>query len=246
MPSTFVGLLLFTLLSTPGLIYVLLNERGSRPVRVSSTFREPVTVGVISVTANGVALLIFALLEGAFPAHTPDVDRLIRDPGPYWSSDYAYLLRWALGVFLLACLLAAVTAGLHNQAASAGRDQATATAKAVPRLLSRISQFFHPEGGVDFVSGWWKLVYLPEMRDKAKRVTCTLDDGSRVQGWYFSFNPEAGEGPDRDILLSAPLTFREADGSTRFEERGAVCLTARHIVLMQVTYEDPVSGGEPG
>ena len=239
MPSTFVGLLLFTLLSTPGLIYVLITERGARPVRVSSTFRETVTVGVISVAANGVALLIFAVLEGMLPAHTPDVDRLIRNPGPYWSSDYSYLLRWATGVFLLACALAAVTAGSRNQAAAAERNQSAPTpAKPGPRLVSRVAQFFHPQGGVEFVSGWWKLIYLPERRDKAKRITCTLDDGSRVQGWYFSFNSEAGEGPDRDILLSAPLTFREADGSTRFEARGAVCLSARHIVLMQVTYED--------
>ncbi|MBK8469670.1 MAG: DUF6338 family protein [Candidatus Phosphoribacter sp.] len=232
MPNTIVGLVLFVLLGTPGLLHVLITERGARPVRGYSVFRETVTVGVVSVAANGAALLLFACLHQLLPDRTPDIAALVRDPQRFWQDSYSDVLTWATSLFAVACLMALLLGRWRNKAAATpGRSKGGG-------LLAPVMKWLVPGGGVDFVSGWWKLIELPAGLAKNKRITCTLSDGSRIQGWYFSHNSEAGDGPDRDLLLAAPLTFRDVDGTVRHEPKGAACISARHIVLMQVEYQD--------
>ena len=56
------------------------------------------------------------------------------------------------------------------------------------------------------------MFFHPGKQSNAKRVTCTLTDGTQIQGWMWSFSHESHEGPDRDLVLSAPLTFQDAKG----------------------------------
>lgn len=233
MPSTLVGLLLFVLLSTPGLLHVLVTEHGARPGRQLSLFRETITVGVISVFANAFALVVFLAARALFPAQTPDLARLIRESRNYWIDDYPFILSWAVSLFVLACLVAMIAGGWRNRIAARQNKSETR------RERGRIFHWFFPPQGVEQVSGWWKLIYNDKQLKKAKRVSCLLDDGTRISGWYYSFSHESNEGPDRDLLLSGPLVLRDTDGSVRTQTRGAVCISARNIVLMHVTYEDP-------
>lgn len=233
MPSTFVGLLLFVLLSTPGLLHVLITEQGARPGRQLSAFRETITVGVTSVFANAAAVLVFFVARALFPEQTPDLARLIRESREYWLEDYRFLLLWAVSLFVLACLIAVLAGGWRN------RVSAHQTKSQTHKDRGPIARWFLPPQGVEHVSGWWKLIYNDKQLTRAKRVSCLLDDGTRVEGWYYSFSHESNEGPDRDLLLSGPLVIRDADGSVRSEDRGAVCISARNIVLMHVSYEEP-------
>jgi hypothetical protein len=226
-PTTAVGLLIFILTLAPGFLYLVVAERGKRPFRKISAFRETSTLVLISVAADLAVLLLFAMCRVLISEHTPDFGRIVREPRPYFREDYAYLLSWVLALFLLACLLSLVFAVLANR-----DDVLTKLRTSTP------GKWMVPERGVQFESAWWRMFMYPPMATKAKRVTCLLTDGSRIQGWLWSFSEEASESADREVLLSGPLTFQAPDGVITHEQKGAVSVSARNLLLLQVQYED--------
>lgn len=224
MPSTFVGLLLFVVLLAPGLTYLLVAERGPLPVRGLSVLRESATVALTSIVFNGIALLAFAVTRALGPGLTPDVGRAVREGLPYLRTHYVAVTWWAVGVLGLACVLA----GSWGIVLNATDRLATLRRRRWLRVLS-------PVGGVAHVSSWWKLL-IDKEPDRRRRVTCHLDDGTRVEGWLLSLNAGVEETGDRDLALSAPLTVTASSGDVREVRFGAVSLSARHIVAMYVDY----------
>jgi hypothetical protein len=182
---------------------------------------------LISVAADLAVLLLFAVCRVLLSEHTPDFGRIVREPQRYFRQDYAYLLSWALSLFLLACILSLVLAGLAN------REELLTKLR-----MSTPGKWIMPERGVRFESAWWRMFMYPKMASKAKRVTCLLSDGSRIQGWLWSFNEEATESADREILLSGPLMFQTPDGVITHEQKGAISVSARSVLLLQVEYVD--------
>jgi hypothetical protein len=84
---------------------------------------------------------------------------------------------------------------------------------------------------------WWKIL-KEEQDDVERRVTCLLEDGSSVEGWLLSFNPDTDESADRELALSAPLVFRDPAGTAREEAFGAVSISTRRVFAVYVDYRD--------
>jgi hypothetical protein len=73
-------------------------------------------------------------------------------------------------------------------------------------------------------------------------VGCELKDGTYVAGQLYNFSPESDEIPDRELTMSAPITYRPSgseESSTL--EVSAIIVSAREIKLLTVTYLDPAA-----
>lgn len=230
MPNTFLGLLLFVLLLAPGFTYLLVAERGVVPVREMTVLRETATVALSSVVADLFALFLFGVVRAVAPVMAPDIGELVRNPENYARDHYLSLAWWLVALVSVACLAAAVLAGVLN---SADRRASLRSAK--------LLKWLHPTGGVRFNSAWWG-AFKEEQPGLAKRVTCRLEDGSSVQGWLRSFNVGVEETADRGLILTAPLVFELPDGAKRTEPYGAVILSERRIINVYVDYQDSKEG----
>jgi hypothetical protein len=221
-PSTAIALLLFLTLLVPGFIASLISER-HRAQQQRSPFRETVSIVCISVAADIAALLIFAVIRIAWPGITPDVGALIRHPSSYVSQHYAVLAWWSLAALAVAVALASVSAS-----ATARRGLAK-----IP-LIRNVVPTMHPSS----VSGWWLL--FTEHPDARMHVGCTLDDGSYVAGWLNSYSNVADDSADRDLLLAGPIRYRVSGGEEEkiLRNVGAISVSARHIILLTVSYLD--------
>lgn len=185
-----------------------------RSGRSLSAFRETTTVALVSVAANSVVLGLFAVLRIAFPSWTPDVGALVRAPERYAVDHYAQLLAWGVGMLALATLAAFVAGGLR------GREHHSAMSA-------------------------WTLLFTAHP-DAAVYVGCLLDDGSYVAGRLLSFSRAAEDVADRELTLTGPITYRapEKTGSSVLPDVGATAVSARRIVLLNVSYvPDAVPAG---
>jgi hypothetical protein len=88
------------------------------------------------------------------------------------------------------------------------------------------------------MSGWWIAFSDRDPRTEHIYVGCAIDDGSYVSGRLHSFSQLAEDGPDRDLVLRAPISVRPAGASQTEKIKNAALMTisARHIVTVTVTY----------
>lgn len=224
MPTTLTGLLLFVVLLLPGFAYLVGKERAGTERR-SSPFRETVAIVAASVAAELVVLTITAPI---WTRHL-DITRLVRDPDQYWKCAPGPLAAWAVAILLGATGLAYVTTWPVVRALPA---------RLLPQRLQDKFTYPHPSS----VSGWWLLFEYYE-KDRPKHVGLVLDDGSFVSGTRLSFNNDASDSPDRDIILVAPLLYRPsgADEAKPYPA-STVSVSARRIVTMFVS---PVESTDP-
>jgi len=217
MPTTLGSLLIFVVLLLPGFAYLVGKERHGTE-RHTSPFRETVAVVAASITSESAVLIGFAILRWLRPSWTPDVGALIHGGHAYAATHYRSLAAWGFGMLAVATALAYLAT--------------------VPRVRGWLRWL--PAAGKyphhSTVSGWWLLLEeWPGERDA--QVTCALDDGSAVQGFFQSFNTSADDSPDRDLILKRPIRFRPAPES-QFRDFNAryACLSARRIVSLFVSY----------
>lgn len=212
MPSTVSGLLLFVALMLPGFAYLVVKERAGTERRASS-FRETAAVVAASVAAELVAFIASAVLWIRFI----DVKRLVSSPGTYWRAEPLLLAGWGVGLLALATAIASAAAW---------------------RKLRQHMPGDYPHSST--VSAWW-MTFEKFDPDSVKCVGCELDDGSYVEGKLVSFNNNADDAEDRDLVLEEPIKFRPAGKMRDTVPHGAhvVCISARRIVTMFVTYSDP-------
>ncbi|PXY17337.1 MULTISPECIES: DUF6338 family protein [Prauserella] len=209
MPSTLTGLLLFVALLLPGTVYVATVQR-ERPDYRPSPLREVASIGLASVVAELVTLGLFVIVDHAWPAVTPNVSQLIRQPGDYIAEHYVEVFAWAVGLLAAAGLLAG------------------GAALVVRRLPAHRS----------LLSSWWTL--FNDWHPKTTRtVQCELEDGSYIEGTLADWNAQAEDSPDRDLILVGPIRYRPAGASTYYVHPvSTVCVAARNIRLMFVAYSD--------
>ncbi|GGP77280.1 DUF6338 family protein [Saccharothrix coeruleofusca] len=221
MPTTLASLVIFLVLLMPGFAYRLLRER-SASHRSFSPFRETISLAFTSVLADAAALAVFAALRALFPKATPDVGRLVRDPGGYFGAHYATLFAWGAGLLALATLLAALAAAEWPRRLYLSRFR--------PDWKSTTSQ------SITYLSNWWAL--FTRNPGTRKYVGCVLDDGSYVAGWLKWFSNSADDGPDRELSLTGPIYYRKPNAAEAVELRDvhAVAVSARKIVLLTVSY----------
>lgn len=226
MPTTFAGLVLLIVLLLPGLAYVVTRERqGSE--RKLSPFRETGAVVFASVASELVMLMAFALVRILWPQGTPDVGRLIREGEAYAKAHYASLALWSLILLILASGLAVLAA---NGPAIASRIR-------WPRWLAGpAARWGQRQQHPSTVSAWGRL-FREWNPGKAIHVACLLEDGSLVEGLPISYNISADDSPDRDLILTRPK-YRPPGGRGDAQpyDAGAVCISARRIVTMFVSY----------
>lgn len=217
MPTTLSSLLIFVVLLLPGFAYLVGKEcHGTE--RHTSPFRETVAIVAASVASEAAVLVMFAVLRWLRPSWTPDVGALIRHGSAYAASHYRSLAAWSFGMLTVATALAYLAT--------------------VPRVrgwfrwLPAVGKYPH----YSTVSGWW-LLFQDWPGEREAQVTCALDDGSAVQGFFQSFNTSADDSPDRDLILRRPIRFRPTPESqfSDFNARYA-CLSARRIVSLFVNY----------
>lgn len=216
MPNTIVGLLIFVAFLTPGLLFLFTLER-RLPSRQLSAFRETVSIAAVGVGCDAIVLLTFTVFRMVFPALTPDVGAVLRDPFPYWQSHYAMVLWWASGLLLAACVIGVVLGFIWNA-----------------NMFSE-------------TSGWWdvfKTAYGEIQGVESLLVYCELTDGTLVAGALRSWNTDARDIPDRDLVLQSPLYRRLSDGKSNdglaeaflLPQVGIMTISARHIVTVAASY----------
>jgi len=223
-PATFTGLVLLVVILLPGLAYMVVRER-SGSGRQLSAFRETGAVVFASVVSELAVAGVFAGVRILWPQTTPDVGRLIREGGGYARLHYGPLALWAAGLLIAATALAGLAAGAPSLAARARRPAGLAAVAA--RWASG-----HPSAA----SAWW-VMFESWFPGENPHVGCVLDDGSYTEGRLASFNTDADDSPDRDLILIDPIRYRPP-GATEAKPypAGAVCISARRVVAMFVSY----------
>lgn len=231
MPTTFTGLLLFVVLLLPGFAYLVGKERVGTERRLSP-FRETVSI----VAASVISEMFVALVPGIVLLWLGVFDRP--------SDHYRLLVTCGVVVVVIATALAylwSVPDVRDAVAAIPGKISEAEPSWLKLRWLDRFvdTQYPHPST----VSSWWML-FERFREDSTVQVGCLLDDGSYVSGELSSFNPSADEVPDRELVLArgdgVPLLYRPSPHSPAQNfPAGAVCVSARHIVAMFVSYLDP-------
>lgn len=228
MPTTLTGLLLFVLLMLPGFAYLVGKERAGTERR-SSPFRETVAVIAASIVAELVTTLLVA------PIWTRHVEfvRVVREPGPYLRERPVLIIGWVIGLLIGATVLAHLATWPSIR--SAHYQLLPERLRDKPQNKHRFS-YPHPSA----VSAWWYLL-AQEESERRRYVALVLDDEDYVAGWLVSFNNDAADSPDRDIVLGPPIQYRERGAIEVTEDYpvSAVCVSARRIVTMFVTYEAP-------
>ena len=217
MPTTLSSLLIFVVLLLPGFAYLVGKERHGTE-RHTSPFRETVAIVAASVASETAVLAMFAVLRWLRPSWTPDVGALIHNGRAYAASHYHSLAAWSFGMLAVATALAYLAT--------------------VPRVrgwfswLPAVGKYPHHST----VSGWW-LLFEDWPGKREAQITCALDDGSAVQGFFQSFNTSADDSPDRDLILRRPIRFRPTPES-QFRDFNAryACLSARRIVSLFISY----------
>jgi hypothetical protein len=163
-----------------------------------------------SVIAEGLAFGVLLAAWRVVPQVTLDYTELVRDPARYLRNthNYSTIAVSAVVVLALATVLAAVAAVLARR--------------------------INPPPSA--TSSWWVL-FRTWRQDREMCVDCTLEDGSWFRGQLGSFNNTATETQDRDLILTAPIVYRPSpNADAGGYDVGAVCISARRIVTISVSY----------
>jgi hypothetical protein len=209
---------LFVVLLLPGFAYVAIRER-STPNRAISPFRETVNMAIVSILALLGGSAGLALGRFFLPAYTPDVGLILSDGlGDYADDDYPLLFTWGIAMLVVP----------------------TAVAGGVALVLRNKTP--HPSSS----SAWW-ILFDAWPNKRHIEVTCALDDGSWVRGRARYFNDSSQDVADRDFILEDPISIALPGPGEEFQrfDTSAVCVSARRIVSMYVTYIDPDEAAEP-
>lgn len=233
MPTTLTGLLIFVVLLAPGLVYVLVTERGPFSRTSQSVLRETSSIALVSLLCDLVAFGFYVPFAAVSGGRLAPLRVLIEDGASRWSSDRVSMVLTMLGLLLFACLAALALAGLVNH-----------TSGFAALKKRRPMSWILPATGARTVSAWW-VVLRHEHPDRDRRVTCYLQDGSRVRGWLRSFNPSADETEDRELILAGPIRITAIDGTRRWLETGLLTVSARQIQYLHVDYYLSPLAGHP-
>ncbi len=212
MPTSLLGLAVL-LVIVPGLGYQLGRE-SKQPTRELAGLRETVSLIFAGLVSTSVGLFAFGLVRWIAPSNTPDVGLFLRTPGLYFRDQLPYLASWTAAIIALSTGLA-FFAGRH-----------------LPRN----------RGGLAYASAWWRVFEIAEKFKAFKGykiyVGCELTDGSYVSGRLWSYNATVKETPDRDIVLTAPITHRPSDANGPVPLKGVSILTlsASRVKFLTVTY----------
>lgn len=217
MPSSFLGLALYTAFLLPG--YVSFVRRRSLTVAPKlSPLLETISLLSVSVVTNGLALALFAVVRGVSPHHTPDFGLFVRAGGQYAEPRVGYLVLWGALILGTSCALAYFSPMI---------SQLTPVRRALNPIIVDISAWYHVfEDKPPPVNG----------REAYPYVACTLEDGSYVAGRLSWYSTEVEETADRDLALTDPLNVLDPEGNDVGPENSIIVVSARQIRWFSVTW----------
>jgi hypothetical protein len=212
MPSTLFALAVLIILIMPGIVFAIQVDN-RLPTRDLSPLREFTLVAGMGVICDSFILIIFGVIRAAAPESTPDVGSIERLGTPYIRLHFVSIGWWFICLFLASCTLAFIL----------GRYR--------PEIAGRVTS-----GDITFTSAWWELFH--EHPGAYIHVGCQLEDGSYISGYLVRYSSEIDETPDRELALTAPITYRPAgdDKAGTLDDVGAVIISARQIKFLTVSY----------
>ena len=231
MPNSLTGLLIFVVLVAPGFVFVVVTERGPFARSSSSVLRETAAVALASLTCDVVSAAIYATTwsigSSVWPWHIDgpllSIQSLLETGSAGQPIDRVGIATTLTALVALACIAALVLASIVNNSD-------------LLQLRSvRPARWVLPAKGARNQSAWWT-VLREENSGHYRRVTCYLDDGSRVRGMLNSFNPSSDETEDRELVLGPPIRLTDVDGTHQYLKWGAVTVSARKMRFMHVAY----------
>jgi hypothetical protein len=213
---------LFVCLLLPGICYVSQLERGARPSKslTVSVFRETAAVVFASIVLLLLGLLLFSVLRGIWPQHTPNVGALERDWHQYVVSEREadYVAWWGLGLIAFACLVGFVVARFD--------------------LMGKVEDVVGDDNGSRSESAWWS-AFQHAGKTHYNYLYCRLEDGSHIEGPLASFNPSPDETDDRSLQIGAPYTLRDGSGVVTTYDTGVIVVSSRRLSWMRVIWLSP-------
>jgi hypothetical protein len=216
-----VSLFVTVAFALPGYIFHVASSHRN-PEREDSAVTEVLSVVFASIAIDMVVFLLLVLGSLVLPVAGIDASGFISHPQAYAADNVHVIASWAAVGFLLAMLIAGA-AGLRPwERRLPARWRTWADAR------ERLYQGQQ--------SAWWWLFH--DNPGTRVYIGCMVDDGSYVSGFLNSYSKVGTEHADREITLRAPVTYRPSEKSKAVEldSVGAVVISARHIVLMTVSY----------
>jgi hypothetical protein len=213
MPNTLFALAVLIILVMPGIVFAIQVDN-RRPTRDLSSLRELTIITGVGVICDAVVLAIFGIIRALFPEDTPDVGRIERQGSAYVKLHFVSVGWWFLALFLTSCALA------------------YALGRFKPEIAGKVAS-----GKIAFNSAWWEAFHaLPETY---KYVGCYLHDGTYISGYLATYSTESDETSDRDLALSAPISYRgpnSGDQDLPMDNVGIVIVSAGQLKFLTVTH----------
>ena len=231
MPSTLIGLIIAVYVLIPGYCYYAVRRR-LIPIRRVTTLVDAGNAIFVATITNTLILTVYGVTQ-VLPwirDHSPNVVQLLRNPEDYLlhsNSRLAYVGMWAVLLLVGSSILAIVFA------------LRSVPHRRQPRI-NTIRKWWderYPARVTD-VSVWDYHFHHVAPDDSEIYLECHLHNGSYVAGTLAWYNTDIDDSPDRDLVLSRPLTVTSADGSELVEQghHQQAILSAREISEMIVTY----------
>ncbi len=238
MPSTLAGLLVAIYLLIPGYCYYVVRRR-TVPTRPLSTAVEGANLVVVAMLANAAALALYGLAQ-AVPFvrdHSPSIVQILRETESYLlesNSRLAYVGTWAAVLLSVSSGLAvaiAYRAWPRNLLAKSLSEGSVAN-RAWPRNL--LAKLFGKSLSDESV---WHRYFRTEQPDETYvYLECSLTDGSQTAGTLVWYNTDLQDHPDRELVLSNPITTIGPSGEPSKRSDTLAILSAREIRQNIVTY----------
>ena len=230
MPSTLLGLLIVVYVLIPGYCYYAVRKRLT-PIRRVTTIVDAANVLFVAMVTNALMLIVYGILK-AIPwirERSPSTADLVRDSRQYLLQDdtrLAYLSIWAAALLIGSSVLAtlfAVRSVPNTQTQRVGL---------IGKLWVR-----YPARVID-VSVWDYYFHHLAPDDGDIYLECHLHDDSYAAGVLAWYNTDIDDSPDRDLVLTRPLTVTSADGTELVQPgyRQHIILSARDIRMIIATY----------
>lgn len=221
-PTTITGLAVVALMLLPGFVFVTSRER-HQPARRLSALRETSKVLAATAVSYLIPAVILVVLACLFPERRRDLADLVSSPQTF-VQDHPF--RMAVGLVSVV-LLASVVAGLLGS----------------PRF-----NFLIPRSGG---SAWWHLFEEAKPHDTTDiQVAVTLADDAVLTGVLHSWNRDADDHGDRELVLSSPIWLQPPEsGVVERLETEVLAIASRQIKYLSVQYllvgtESPSAVGE--
>ena len=230
MPSTLAGLLVAIYLLIPGYCYYVVRRR-TVPTRPLSTAVEGANLVIVAMVANATTLGLYGISQTVpwIRTHSPDIVEILRETDNYLlesNSRLAYVGAWAW-------LLIVVASGL---------------AVALAYQLGPIKHLSKPFTKTLSDESVWHRYFLAEQpKNTYVYLQCDLIDGSHTAGKLVWYNTDLEDHPDRELVLSDPITTVGLNGDSWEHNDTLAILPAREIRQILVTYvkvPEPAPGGE--